>query len=182
MLDAQQAFKVFAWSHHDQLSEADALLADQDIASLRRAYARLSQAESYDALARHYVAVTGAHDPRYNDLLRGFFAAADVDFCCVRSALFTKCERECGTAEYATMLATMLRHLSAEYAPQRVLVAGHMTVPNGYEVIAGRHLRLASGCHATPREAGLYLVFDAARPIQEIEDLLPGLHSVYHAA
>jgi hypothetical protein len=182
MLDAQQAFKVFAWSHQDQLSEADALLADKNIAGLRRAYARLSQAESYDALARHYLVVAGANDPRYNDLLRGFFATTGVDFRCVRSALFTKCEREYGTAEYATMLTAMLQHLSVEYTPQRVLVAGHMTIPNGYEVIAGQHLRLASGCHATPREAGLYLLFDAARPIQEIEDLLPGLHNVYHAA
>jgi hypothetical protein len=177
--DVQNMRKLFEWSHCERITEADALLADTDVAALRRAYARLSQAESYDALARHYLAIAGPDDPRYNDLLRGFFAITNPDFGLVRSALFTKCEQEYGMAEYGTMLAAMLRHLSLDYVPQQMLVAGHMTIPNGYQVIAGRHLRLASACHATPREAGLYLLFDTACPVEKAADLLAGLYSVY---
>jgi hypothetical protein len=182
MTDAQSMSKLFRWSHREQLAQAGALLADQDIAGLQRAYAMLSLAESYDALARHYLAVTGPDDPRYNDLLRGLFATTSPDYRLVRSALFTRCEQEYGVAEYSILLAAMLQHLSAGYVPQQVLVAGHMAIPNGYQVIAEQHLRLASACHATPREAGLYLLFGTARPIEGIADLLAGLYSVYQAA
>jgi Icc-related predicted phosphoesterase len=181
MTDAQNTFKLFRLSHREQLSQADALLAARDIAGLRRIYARLSQAESYDALARHYLAVTGPDDPRYNDLLRGLFLITSADYRLLHSALFTRCEQEYGVADYSTMLVAMLQHLSVEYVPQRVLVAGHLTIPNGYQVIAERHLRLASACHATPREAGLYLLFDTARPIEGTADLLLGLQSVCQA-
>ena len=99
----------------------------------------------------------------------------------MHSALFTKCERDYSLAEYTTLLAKALQNLSVGYAPQRILVAGHMTIPNGYEIVAERHLRLASGCHATPREAGLYLLFDTAQPLEGAVDLLTILHSVYDA-
>jgi hypothetical protein len=154
-------------------------LANTDIAGLRRAYTRLSGAESYDDLVRHYLSVTGSDDPRYDDLLRGFFATTDAGFQWLRSALFTMCEHEYGAAEYAKVLATTLQRLSIGYTSQQVLVAGHMTVPGGYQIIARQHLRLASASHATPREAGLYLLFDTACPIDGIDSLLGGLHSVY---
>lgn len=180
--EAQIAHIVFTWDHEQQLAEAEAQLEHYDIAGLRRAYARLSQAASYDALARHYLAVTGPDDPRYDDLLRGFVATASAGFEYVHSALFTRCEHEYGAAQYTTILAAMLRYLSVDYVPQRVLVAGHLETPGGHQVVARRHLRLASGCHAKPREAGAYLLFDTARPVEEVEELLAGLYSIYSAA
>jgi hypothetical protein len=56
-----------------------------------------------------------------------------------------------------------------------------MTVQNGYQIIAEKHLRLASGSHAKPREAGRYLLFDTARPVEKAADLRPNLHTVYSA-
>ena len=181
MAKEQDALELFTWSHQDQLAKADAWLADKDIDGLRRAYAKLSQAESYDALVKHYLSVTGVDDPRYDDLLRSFAATTSTEFQLVHSALFTKCEREYGLAEYTTMLANALQHLSVGYMPQQILVAGHMTIADGHEIIARRHLRLASGCHATPHEAGLYLLFDTSRLFEEASDLQANLHSVYDA-
>jgi Icc-related predicted phosphoesterase len=174
------AFTLFTWSHEKQLAQAEALLADQDVDSLRRAFAKLSQAQSYDALARYYLAVTGADDPRYNDLLRGFLASTSTDFGHLYEALFTSCERENGLAQYSAILTGTLQQLSIGYAQQRVLVAGHMVTNNGHTVIADRHLRLASGCHAGPRERGAYLLFDAARPIKQATDLLTDLRGADH--
>ncbi len=49
----------------------------------------------------------------------------------------------------------------------------------GYKVVLGRQLRLASWAHATPPEAGRYLLFDAGRSLAGVEDLIKGLHSVF---
>ncbi len=181
MAEASNAAKIFAWDHQQKLAEADAFLAAQSVDGLRRAYARLSQAESYDKLAKHWLAVTDPDDPRYDDLLRGFIVTASPDFQLLDSLLFTRCELDYGLDEYTETLRLVLQHLSTGYTPQRVLVAGHMAVQNGYQIIAEKHLRLASGSHARPREAGRYLLFDTARPVNKAADLLPGLHSVYSA-
>ena len=172
---------MFTWNHQEKLAEANTLLANQNLDGLRRAYTHLSQAESYDALARHYLAVADTHDLRYNDLLRGFMATTSTDFQYMYSAIFTKCEQEFGTSDYTRILSTLLQHLSVGYVPQQVLVAGHMTTQGGHQIIAKKHLRLASGSHAIPREAGLYLVFDTARPIVKAADLRTNLHTVYAA-
>ena len=179
MTDTNNAAKVFTWDHRRVLSEAEAFLVTQNIDGMRRAYARLSQAESYDALAKHYLAVTGSDDPRYDDLLRGFVVTANPDFQILYSALFTRCEQEYGLDEYAETLRLALQHLSTAYVPQQVLVAGHMAVQHGFQIIAEQHLRIASGSHARPRKAGTYLLLDTARPISKATDLLPNLHSVY---
>ena len=97
------------------------------------------------------------------------------------SALFTRCEQEYGVGAYAKILAALLQHLSTAYVQQRVLVTGHISVRNGYQIIAGQHLRLASSAHARPREAGRYLLFDTTRPISKASDLRPNLHTVYAA-
>jgi hypothetical protein len=181
MADANNAVKVFTWDHQRVLSEADAFLATQNIDGMRRAYARLSQAQSYEELVTHYLAVSDPLDPRYDDLLRSFIVTANPDFQVFYSALFTRCEQEYGLAEYAETLRLALHHLSTDYVPQKVLVAGHMAVQNGFQIVAEKHLRIASGSHARPRETGRYLLFDAARPIKEAADLLPSLHTVYSA-
>jgi hypothetical protein len=181
MADENNAAKLFAWDHQRTLSEADAFLAAQNIDGMRRAYARLSQAQSYEELAKHYLAVSDPLDPRYDDLLRGFIVTANPDFQVLYSALFTRCEQEYGLAEYAETLQLMLHHLSTDYVSQKVLVAGHTAVQNGFQIVAEKHLRIASGSHAKPRETGRYLLFDAARPIKEAADLLPSIHTVYSA-
>jgi hypothetical protein len=179
MAEANHARKVFTWDHQRTLAEADAFLATQNIDGLRRAYARLSQVQSYAELATHYLAVSDPVDPRYDDLLRGFIVTAKPDFQLLYSALFTRCEQEYGPAEYAEALRLMLQHLSTATTPQRVLIAGHIAVQNGFQIIAERHLRIASGSHAKPRETGRYLLFDTARPVNKAADLLPNLRSVY---
>ncbi len=181
LADANNAVKVFSWEHQRMLSEADAFLATQNMDGLRRAYARLSHAKSYDELAEHYLAVTSPSDPRFDDLLRGFVVTANPDFQILYSALFTRCEQEYGSSEYAEILRLVLQHLSVNYVPQQFLVAGHMTAQNGYEIISEKHLRLASGSHTRPRKAGQYLLFDTVHPINKIADLLPGLHTAYSA-
>jgi hypothetical protein len=181
MADANNAVKVFTWDHQRLLAEANAFLATQNVDGMRRAYARLSQAESYDALAKHYLAVTDPDDPRYDDLLRGFIVTSKPDFQLLYSALFTRCEQEHGWDEYAETLHSVLQHLSTSYTPQQVLVAGHIAVQGGFHIVTEKHLRIASGSHARPRETGRYLLFDTACPIGKAVDLLPNLHSVYAA-
>jgi Icc-related predicted phosphoesterase len=179
MTNIQSAQALFHWDHTQQLDMAETELSRQDIDSMQRAYAKLSQAPSYDELARRYLAVTGQEDPRYNDLLRGMLATATPAYQQLHDVLFTKCEREYGHQIYGTLLAGMLRTLSTAYWPQQLLVAGHMTIAGGHQIVADRHLRLASGSHATPRESGQFLLFDAAQPVENIADLRACLHTVW---
>lgn len=179
MADPDHARRIFTWSHQQLLAWADEIMSADRIVTLRRNYAELHHA-SYELLARHYLAVSGPDDPRYNDLLRGFLASSHPSFNpLLWQALFTRCELEYGLTDYQIFLDAFLQELAADFFPQHVLVAGHVPVKNGYRLVGQRHLRLASACHATPREAGHYLIFDAARPIRTVKELLPGLGSVY---
>lgn len=179
MANPDQARRIFTWSHHRLLVWADEIMSADRIETLRRNYAELQHA-SYEMLARHYLAVSGPDDPRYNDLLRGFLASSHPSFNpLLWQALFTRCELEYGLPDYRIFLDAFLQELAVNFFPQHVLVAGHMPVKSGYQVVGQRHLRLASAFHAHPREAGQYLLFDAAQPIRTVKDLLPGLGSVY---
>jgi len=178
LADRAQAARLFDWDHQALRAWAEERLAEGDRAELRSGYARLSSESSYDALARHYLAVSGPADPRYDDLLRGFFVTAHPDFRLVRSALFTRCEQEDGEDAYAARLAAALEQLSLGYVPQRVLVAGHIATPGGYTVVAARHLRLASGAHAHPSASRAYLLFDTAGSTESIDDLVTGLQPI----
>jgi hypothetical protein len=179
MLEPKNALKIFGWSHQDLLAWAAKALTEEGVDVVRQAYVRLNQAVSYSALAQHYLAISSPGDPRYDDLLKGFLATAAPSFELLWATLFTRCEEEYGTMNYAIFLDAMLKELSLDFFPQQILVAGHMPVPQGHRIIARRQLRLASGRHTRPREAGRYLLFDAARPIQAVEDVLAGLGSIY---
>lgn len=173
------ALRIFNWSHQRLFDWADQTMAAEDVAALRSGYAKWNQMP-YEAMARHYLAVSGADDPRYNDLLRGFLATSEPAFeQLLWPALFTRCEQEYGLADYAIFLDALLQEVSRDFYPQQFLVAGHMTIQGGHQLVVQRHLRLASAHHATPREAGRYLLFDTGQPIQEMKDLLPRLESVY---
>ena len=160
---------------------ADETLASEDLENLRNGYARLQRGPSYGALARYFLAVSGPDDPRYNDLLRGFFASSHPTFDeLLWPALFTCCEKEYRSlADYNIFLDAMLEEISIGYVPQQVVVTGHIPVRGGHQMIGERHLRLASGYTASPREAGQYLLFDTTQPVQRADDLLGGLGSVY---
>jgi len=175
LTDAVQAEALFDWSHQALRAWADERLADADRGDLRSGYARLSGADSYAAMAQRYLAVANPDDPRYDDLLRGFMLTAHPDFPMLRAALFTRCEHEDDTAAYTVRLTAALDRLSIEGAAQRVLVAGHLATPGGHDVVAERHLRLASGPHARPQSAAQYLLFDSARSVEDVADLLVGL-------
>ena len=120
----------------------------------------------------------GVDDPRYDDLLRGFLITAHPDFRALRAALFTRCEQEDDESNYAERLRAALELLSSGYAHQRALIAGHIATAGGHAVVAGRHLRRSSGAHAHPPSAAQYLLFDAARPIARVDDLVTGVCSI----
>jgi hypothetical protein len=178
LAERAQAARLFDWNHQAVRAWAEERLAEGDRAELRSGYARLGGESSYDALARRYLAVTGPDDPRYDDLLRGFVVTAHPDFRLVRSALFTRCEQEDSEEAYTARLVAALEQLSLGYIPQRLLVAGHIATPGGYTVVAAQHLRLASGAHAHTTAARAYLLFDTARSIQSIGELLAGLQPI----
>ena len=176
--NSQLATKLFDWDHQTYLAQARTKLAEGDKDGMRRAYARLSQAESYNDLAVKYLSVSGTNDPRYDDLLLGFFVTSNNDFDLLYSALSTACELEFGSEVYNTALTDLLRYISLEYSTQTILVSGHMTVQNGYRVVSGNQLRIASGAHTKPSNAARYLLFDTAQPIGNMENLLGGLFSI----
>ncbi len=178
MLDARVAIKVFSWSHEAFLAKANALLIEMGIEAMRKAYAKLNGVETYGELAQHYLAVTKEDDPRYDDLLRGLFVTMDPDFKYLRSALFTKCEIEFGKSAYLDVVTKMLQVLSKGYWPQRVIVAGHINVLDGYQSVGDSHFRLASGSHARPLEARKYLLLDTAQEVVKVDDLERSLYSI----
>ena len=178
--NSANAQKLFIWSHQDMLNWAGRVVAGEDIISLRGAYSNLHKNVPYDDLANYFLSVTGPEDPRYNDLLSGFFASNHPHFQrLLWPALFTRCEREYSPADYRIFLDALLQELSIDFTPQHLLVAGHINVKGGHQIIANRHLRIASGHHASPREAGQYLLLDTARPIERMNDLTKCLGSVF---
>jgi hypothetical protein len=175
------ASKIFDWSHQDLLAWAENILRPEDLESLQKGYAHFQGGVSYEEMSKYYLGVSGPDDPHYNDLLRGFFASSQPEFdSLIWPVLFTRCEREYGFTDYGIFLVAMLKEISVDFSPQHVVVAGHMPIHGGHQIITRNHLRLASGPHASPQEAGAYLLFDVGKSIERIEDLLSGLGSVYH--
>jgi hypothetical protein len=178
------AYSPAAWealthySHADELAKVDALLAGQNRASLRAGMGGLSGVPYADMVAE-YLGLTDPDHPRYDDLLRGALVSSP-EFDNVWEALFNKNEQE-DAENYSDTLITFLDRLSEGYAPQPWLVSGHINVRGGHALVARQQLRLASWTHATPNEAGQYLVFDAAKPVRSAAELRSGLNSVFSA-
>jgi hypothetical protein len=178
--NSENAHRLFNWSHQNLLAWADEILKEENLESLRRGYAHFHGDFSYETIARYYLAVSGPDDPRYNDLLRGFFVSSQPTFDqLLWPALFTRCEKEYGLADYGIFLDAMLKEAAADFFPQQVVVAGHIAIQGGHQIVTQKHLRLASAEHAIPRRAGQYLLFDTSQPIESVEDLMGGLGSVY---
>ncbi len=134
----------------------------------------------YRVVARHYLAISGPEDPRYDEYLFGALVGKQPDFELLWEAFFNTNEREYAAEDYVAHVSALLAGLSQGYAPQRVLVTGHVGCRDGYQVVAdGQQLRIASGAHAFPYEAGCYLLFDTTAPVKDARSLTAGLGSVF---
>ncbi|MBC7812360.1 MAG: hypothetical protein H7175_14485, partial [Burkholderiales bacterium] len=92
-------------------------------------------------------------------------------------ALFTQNEREIGLPAYEYIVRQFLDAMS-EIGPheQRMIVAGHIKVDDGYEEVGKQQLRMASYTHARPRDDGRYLLLDCAKRVDSASDLIGSLH------
>ncbi|MCB0193590.1 MAG: metallophosphoesterase [Anaerolineae bacterium] len=179
-VEQAHALKLFNWNHQEMFDWAESLMAKDDIVLLRQGYSRLNQGLPYATLAEHFLAVSGPDDPRYDHLLRGFIATSHPNFeGLLWPALFTRCEDEYGLADHRIFVDALLQALSLDFATQKCLVTGHINIKGGYQIVTSQHLRLASARHASPRQAGRYLLFDTGQPINNAKDLLNNLGSIY---
>ncbi|HLF03289.1 MAG TPA: metallophosphoesterase [Anaerolineales bacterium] len=174
-------FNVLAtYSHVAELAKVDELLAGQDITSLRDGLGKMT-GQSYDEMVLENLGPEGLTPDRYDELLYGACVSAISDpFQLLWEALNNFNEREYGRAHYRMLVDSFLRNMSNGFATQRILLSGHVVVQGGHDIVAERQLRLASHAHANPPESGEYLLFDAAQPINGVEDLLSGLGSIFH--
>jgi hypothetical protein len=170
---------LFNWSHEAVLGETAVSLPPALRPRLRRLIG-FQSGQTYEQFIHDAFAITSPDDPRYDDPLIGHSAIQNHPHAALLwEALFTRNELQYGRAN-ASHLRDFLQALSAgRLHPQRVLVSGHIDCKGGYALVEKQQLRLASGKHAHPREAGLYLLFDVAQPIQQAIDLLPSLASVF---
>jgi hypothetical protein len=173
--------RLEAFSHQKVLAGAEHQLSPDKRVSLRHAVGEMTGV-SYAEWAYAYLAVEDESDPRYDDYLRGIFAGYDPDFRLLWSALFSRNELEVGMAVYHEQVIALLDHLGGGTWPQRALVAGHIGCRGGYRVLpGGRQMRVASGAHAHPYKSARYLLFDAGKRVDSVEELLSGLGSAFKA-
>ncbi len=176
---AKQAERLLNIDHLQLIQTADAELKKYDVGSLQRGYAHFL-GSSYDEQVKHYLAVSGVDDPRYNHLLRVLFLSGqNTDFDLMWNTLFSQNELEVGEGVYLRSLKTFLESFSALSPHElRVLVAGHVSVKDGYAEVGRQQLRLASHTHAFPRRSARYLLLDCEKEIKAAADLIPGLRFV----
>ncbi|GJM40277.1 MAG: hypothetical protein DHS20C20_05590 [Ardenticatenaceae bacterium] len=170
--------RLFNFSHQTVLDRTRAQITEEERPELVRAMRRM-HGHTYNEMSRKWFAVTGLNDPRYDDFLVGTLATSDEDFELLWPAMFSRNEKEYGNSSYQVLLSTLLQSLSSGYERQSVLVTGHIDVRGGYKLVNRRQLRLASAKHASPREAGLYLLFNTHERFGKAEDLVPNLRSVF---
>ncbi|MBN1249493.1 MAG: metallophosphoesterase [Anaerolineae bacterium] len=177
--DATAMATLLTYSHEGLLDGVNAELATTYRPALRAAIAETTGVP-YRKLAKDYLAIEDPTDPRYDDYLIGILAGYQDDFKLLWSMLFSQNEHDVGMAAYADQVSALLRALSDNYRPQRVLVSGHIGADDGYSILAqGQHLRVASGAHAHPYTSARYLIFDAAVPVAGADDLRPGLLRIF---
>jgi hypothetical protein len=166
----QNCQTIFNCDHEQVFERVAQLLKDQDLATLRSGISKLA-GNPYDVLAKKFLAVSQDTDPRYNDYLIGILAGNDPLFQLLWATLFTRCEHQYGVGDYAIFVEALLQALSENFKPQQFLVAGHINVSGGYQLIAQQHLRIASGKHALPPKSACYLVFNVAQSITSLNQL-----------
>jgi hypothetical protein len=177
---AKLAERLFCINHTDLIGIADRELKKFDIASLQRGYSHFTGV-SYEEQAKRYLAVTGSDDPRYNDLLRVLFLSGqNTDFDLMWNTLFSQNELDVGESAYLRTLKNFLQYIS-EISPheQRVLVAGHIGVKDGFAEVGKQQLRLASYTHAFPKRSARYLLLNCETPVKAAGDLTSGIRFVF---
>lgn len=172
--------RLFNFSHQKILDRTRSQITQEERPSLIRAMRKL-HGRTYNEMARKWFAVGGLDDPRYDDFLVGTLATSDEDFELLWSAMFSRNEKEYGNNSYQILLTTMLQALSNGFERQSVLVTGHIDVKGGHKLVNRQQLRVASAKHASPREAGLYLLFDIRERFETAAELVPNLRSVFHS-
>lgn len=170
------------FDHEALLKDADQSLAQQgDLSKVYDAYARIS-GQSYDTLAKKYLAVTGPDDPRYPHLMRALFISErDHRFGVLWDFLFTQNDRGYVPTIYEQICQRFLDSFGTG-APQlqRVIVSGHIQVPEGgYQIVNDRHFRLATAAHATPRREGRYLLVDCMKSVYHADELADMTHRLF---
>ncbi len=177
-----RAEELRAFDHQAILRDADHVLAQaDDLAPLFRQYSAV-YGSPYADDAEYYLGIKGSNDPRFTHLLRAFLISRQSQpFHLLWETMTT--QNEIGLTEFAYVQACqkfLAAFSTGAPSPQRVLVSGHMVTPmGGYALVNRFHLRLSSGTHARPREAGLYLVLDCAKPVRSANELLGSLGSVF---
>jgi hypothetical protein len=170
------ADRLLNFDHDALIEHADTTLTKYDINRLYLIYVANTGGVLYEEQARHFLAVSGPDDPRYNHLLREMVLDKSDDFKLLWDVLFSVNERLSSVAAYERVLLDFLAALN-EFSPheQRVVLAGHISARDGCEMIGAYQMRLASYAHAQPRERGRYLLLDCAKRIDIAEDLRAGL-------
>jgi predicted MPP superfamily phosphohydrolase len=172
--------RLFNFSHQKVLERTRAQISKEERPSLIRAMRKM-HGRTYNEMARKWFAVNGLNDPRYDDFLVGTLATSDEDFELLWPAMFSRNEKEYGNNSYKILLTTLLQALSTGYVRQSILITGHIDCKGGHKLVNRQQLRLASAKHALPREAGLYLLFNARERFETAVDLVPQLRSVFRS-
>lgn len=172
--------RLFNFSHQKILQRTRAQITKEERPELIRAMRKM-HGRTYNEMARKWFAINGLDDPRYDDFLVGTLATSDEDFELLWSALFSRNEKEYGNSSYQVLLTTLLQTLSSGFERQTALVTGHIDVRGGYKLVNQQQLRVASAKHASPREAGLYLLFNIKERFASAEVLVPNLRSVFRS-
>jgi hypothetical protein len=94
--------------------------------------------------------------------------------------LFSQNELDVGESSYHRTLKNFLQYVS-EASPheQRVLVAGHIGVKDGFAEVGKQQLRLASYTHAFPKRSARYLLLNCETPVKTASDLISGIRYVF---
>jgi hypothetical protein len=109
-----------------------------------------------------------------------FLSGQNTDFDLMWNTLFSQNELEMGETAYLKVIKNFLQYFSdASIYEQRVLVAGHIGVKDGYTEVGPQQLRVASCTHAFPKRSARYLIMDCEKEIKSSSDLVPNLRYVF---
>jgi hypothetical protein len=172
---AEQAERILTFDHHALLMLAeDKLQNGYDLDSLKTD-------KQYIKLARHYLALDDVNHPRFHHFLRGqLMSQTSADFQFLWDVLFAKNEIGWNVSGYSVIVEAFLNAIS-EHSPfeQKVIVAGHISVEGGHQLVGELQLRVASYAHAGPKRAGEYLMLDCAKPVEKAADLVANLRPTF---
>lgn len=163
----QAADELLNFDHDILLQIGDSLL------QMNYPVEALRHSEQYLFNTRRFLAIPDANDPRFTNLLRGqIISEARPEYALLWDALFNRNELEMGFEAYREAVKRFLRYMSdlSPY-PQRVLLTGHIPVRGGYTEVGSQQFRLATYTHATPLDAGCYLILDCAKPVNISNEL-----------